>query len=552
MTGRDLPLGDELLALVLAKLSPADLGPAEGACRRWRAVAAEQSLWRRHAAEAGAPEQHQGGASDKQRYLEAQWARAFSQPSHFVRAVRPERAAHAAAVTALSALPGAGLLASASADRSLRLWALPSRGTLRPVPLGAAQHPAAVLWVHLLSPELCASATAAAVFVWRIEPAPAGAAGAAGSELGSAGAADSAQASGSGSDVPAGRRLRLLRHMAVDGGGGSRPLLQCACAWDQYCAAGCADGTVRVLDLFSGACSKLLRLHDSRGVAAVQAVRGPGGADLLVSGGRDGRLMITDVGSGLALAEATVPRGVACLALDPESGALLAGGGETACRTLHGWSAGRRLRGLPSPAQRLQMARNAQLPALPALRGLPGAAFSALSLPAVGAGGHFLAGDVEGLVSVCSTQTAQEALSFGVPVQAGSIAAAVAAVTSQQTSRDPPRQAAARPAAPSVQGRRHPQQQPQHGWPEQPARRQLSSGGSCPAGRRPERHGSRPGQAAAEAAESEDRRCTCLCVDALPMCAGFADGTLLFWRWRRRDTAPAVAPRAAAAPARLG
>lgn len=48
--------------------------------------------------------------------------------------------------------------------------------------------------------------------------------------------------------------------------------------------------------------------------------------------------------------------GVTCLALDPESGVLLAGGAEAACRTLPRWSAGRRLRGLPSPAQRLPMA----------------------------------------------------------------------------------------------------------------------------------------------------------------------------------------------------
>ncbi|KAL4421757.1 hypothetical protein ABPG77_009740 [Micractinium sp. CCAP 211/92] len=439
MKGRDLPLGDELLALVLAKLRPADLGAAEGACRRWREVAAQHSLWRRHAAEADAPEQGQDGKSDKQRFLEAQWARLLSRPEEFVRTVRPERRAHAAAVTSLSALPGAGLLASASADRTVRLWALPARGALRPSLLCTVQHPAGVLWVHLLSPELCASATAAAVFVWRIEPAPAGAAGSA--------PVSGSNCDNSGTLSPSGRQLRLLRRVAVDGGGGSRPLLQCACAWDQFCAVGCADGTVRVLDLFSGACSKLLRLHGSRGVAALQAVRGPGGADLFVSGGSDGRLLITDVASGLTLAEAVAPRGeadvrLACLALDPVSGLLLAGGSEAACRILHRWSAGQHLRGLPSPAQRLDMARNAQLPALPALRRLPGAPFTSLVVPAVSRGGHFFAGDTQGLVSVTSTQSAQEALSFGLPAQAGSSAAAVAAVGPQHAPADPLRLAA--------------------------------------------------------------------------------------------------------------
>lgn len=64
--------GDELLAFVLAKLSPADLGAAEGVCRRWRTLAAQHSLWRRHAAEAGAQEQRHDGAGDKQRFLEMQ------------------------------------------------------------------------------------------------------------------------------------------------------------------------------------------------------------------------------------------------------------------------------------------------------------------------------------------------------------------------------------------------------------------------------------------------------------------------------------------------
>lgn len=173
-----------------------------------------------------------------------QWAGLLSRPAEFVRTVRPERHAHAAAVTSLSALPGAALLASASADHSVCLWALPARGALRPRRLCVVQHPDAVLWVHLLSPELCASATAAAVFVWRIEPVAEEAAGAAGSVQESSSGGGGSSSVGSGATLlPSGRQLRLLRRIAVDGGGGGRPLLRCACAWDQFCAAGCGEET---------------------------------------------------------------------------------------------------------------------------------------------------------------------------------------------------------------------------------------------------------------------------------------------------------------------
>lgn len=74
-----------------------------------------------------------------------------------------------------------------------------------------------------------------------------------------------------------------------------------------------ADGAVRVYDAYSGALSKLLRLHHGAVTALQQAQHGA--SDLLVSGGDDGRVLLTDAGTGLTLAEAQLPQGGACICL---------------------------------------------------------------------------------------------------------------------------------------------------------------------------------------------------------------------------------------------
>ncbi|PSC74749.1 hypothetical protein C2E20_2455 [Micractinium conductrix] len=458
--GGDLPLGDELLSLVLSRLPPGDLAAAESTCQRWREVVVEHRLWRRHAVESSAAiasvqrqrhqqqqqqqqqrqqqqqqqqqqrqqqqqqqqqpatlaAQHQAWPpeADKHAFLEAKWRLVFSATAAYVRGVRADRSAHSGAVTALSALAGAGLLASASLDRTLCLWALPQTGSgaaaLRARLLARAQHPAPVLFAALLSPELAVSVTAASVHVWRIEPTAAAAA--AGTSTVAAAAAAAAAGPPSQGTPSGAVQLRLLRRVAVDGGGGGGPAgragrVLCAAAWDMLVAVGCADGAVRVFDLCSAACTQILRLH-SQGVTAVQAVQTPAG-DLLVSGGGDTRILITDLGSTLTLAEAALPRGaVGCLLLEPASGRLLAGssGGEL---THHQWSAGRHLSALPTPEQRAGMAAakrlTAVLPAPPDHRVGPG--FTALALPAYGSAAFFLAGDRAGCVNACDVQSGE-------------------------------------------------------------------------------------------------------------------------------------------------
>lgn len=141
-------------------------------------------------------------------------------------------------------------------------------------------------------------------------------------------------------------------------------------------------------------------------------------------------------------------------------------------------------------------------------------------------------------------QTGQEELSFGAPSQRSNNAATVAADATPQTLAIQPRQSTVQSAAAGAQGPRH--RQPRAS--EQSACRELTSEARQPAECSPHGHSSVPGRVSAMAAALVGR-CTCVCVDAMPMCGGLADGAMLFWRWRRTDVAM---PPAAAAPARPG
>ena len=200
--------------------------------------------------------------------LAVQWDAALSSPNGYIRTVRVEREAHGSApLAAVSAAPCGTLLLSASADGALCLWeiATPAAAAgsdaappLRPRLLCRTQHPGPLAWAQLAAPETALSAGGAAACVWRVEQ----------------------PRQGQQEQSP---QLRLVRHVTVEGGG-----VLCAAAFDMHLACGCSDGAVRVLDVGSGTCTKLLRLHRA-GVTALQHVQ-RGDLDLLVRCGSRGRL----------------------------------------------------------------------------------------------------------------------------------------------------------------------------------------------------------------------------------------------------------------------
>ena len=189
-----------------------------------------------------------------------QWDAVFQNPGAHLRSVRVEGGAHTAAVTSCSAV-GGRLLATASADGSLCLWALPAAPQLAPQPaprvLCRAQHPGPVAYVKLLNPETAVTACGASVFLWRIEtPGGSSSSAAAGAARGTraAAAAAAATAAAPWDGLQQGsRQFRLVRRIPVDSsgagsskgasssgsGGGMR--IQCAAAWDMYLAAGCGE-----------------------------------------------------------------------------------------------------------------------------------------------------------------------------------------------------------------------------------------------------------------------------------------------------------------------
>lgn len=99
----------------------------------------------------------------------------------------------------------------------------------------------------------------------------------------------------------------------------------CAAAWDQYLAVGSRDGGVRVYDTYSGSMVSMARPHGSSRVLCMLHAR-HGNRDVLFSGGSDGRVAVTDMGSMLCLAETSIGQGggaVIHLGLDARRGLLL-------------------------------------------------------------------------------------------------------------------------------------------------------------------------------------------------------------------------------------
>lgn len=74
----------------------------------------------------------------------------------------------------------------------------------------------------------------------------------------------------------------------------------------------------------------------------------------------------------------------------------------------------------------------------------------------------------------------------------------------------------------------------------------AAQGGSGPATQW-RQQGGRPGLVSPTGARHQS--CLCLCADTMPVAAGFADGRLVFWRWRRRGAAGEGAAAVAHGPA---
>ncbi|KAL4853494.1 hypothetical protein ACK3TF_005517 [Chlorella vulgaris] len=558
------PLGDDLLAAILSLLPPAALAAAEAVCRRWSALISEHGCWRHHAlavlAALGSKAASVIGAcslehaSWKQRYFEAQWCLVFdaASPRYHTRSVLVERA-HTAAVSSLSSLavPGCSWLASSSADSSVCLWNLEGR----PAVLCRAVHPGPVLFVQLQSPETALSVCAEAAYLWRIEPAAGSEAAAGGSTAGAAAASRAEQqgrrsntaggaaggsSSGSGScaaehrsvacqggrkeeGCPPAFHFRLLRRIPFGtsgcSSGGGRA--SCAAAWDNWLAAGCEDGSVRLYDTYTGRCTKLLRLHSAR-VTALQHVQ-HSGLDLLVSGGdAAGRVVISDVESTLELAHANLRNfskllDLSSIHLDAASGQLLVvSDARPGAGSLFLWSCGRHLSSLPSPGARLRMASSVQLrPPRALLHG----GFTCVAVPRFGSSTFFFCGDSAGDVRVLTTTPADErpSLDRGISIR------------EEQRFRLPRQQ------------QRQQQQLLAH------ARQHEAGAGSqaMPAAAAPDATAATAQQQAlpdhqglrARNTHLTDRQphCTCICA-GVPLVAGASDGRLTFWRWRRRPT----------------
>eukprot|EP00271_Cylindrocystis_brebissonii_P018065 TRINITY_DN4961_c0_g1_i1.p1 TRINITY_DN4961_c0_g1~~TRINITY_DN4961_c0_g1_i1.p1 ORF type:complete len:486 (+),score=72.41 TRINITY_DN4961_c0_g1_i1:574-2031(+) len=121
---------------------------------------------------------------------------------------------------------------------------------------------------------------------------------------------------------------RLLRRI-----GGHHQAVKAIGVDDMEVFAGCADGCVRIFDLYGSTCKQIFRLHKR----AVTCLGFAADLRLLASGGADGTLEVRHVDSAQSVASLlslNPMAGVECLDFAPDGFTLTAG---TATGTLHRW-----------------------------------------------------------------------------------------------------------------------------------------------------------------------------------------------------------------------
>ncbi|KAK9846862.1 hypothetical protein WJX84_002191 [Apatococcus fuscideae] len=167
--GRSLPLAPELQAKIFGMLNVRDLACAEAVCKDWAHVINTHSLWDQQAAQHRSP---CVGPKSEQSPCPFSTSQAKSSVASHVVASRLERrlprltrlAGHTAAITSCSA--GPGIIASASEDKTVRLWEqkFGRSGWACTAVLKQRHTPQAV---EVVEPNLILTTSQAGVLLWR-------------------------------------------------------------------------------------------------------------------------------------------------------------------------------------------------------------------------------------------------------------------------------------------------------------------------------------------------------------------------------------------------
>ncbi|CAM6047995.1 unnamed protein product [Sphagnum compactum] len=250
----------DVLILIFARLNPLSLACCSVVCRTWKQVVdGSPSLWKKVYAE-----QHTGSlnsrfvklnkAKEEAGTEESDWkALAIDelQRANLVQGTLSVHVwkAHSTRVNACQM--NMDTILSASADQTIRLWSAKSLRCTEEYRVHGEKTP--IIDVDFDENKIMAAAGAE---VWLLSRTDKG---------------------------------RVIRRM---GGYGQR--LYCMRYADPELAVGCADGSMRVYDLYSGRCSRLFRKHS----APVTSVAINAAAQIFVSGCRDGKVQMFDALSG--------------------------------------------------------------------------------------------------------------------------------------------------------------------------------------------------------------------------------------------------------------
>ncbi|KAK9836859.1 hypothetical protein WJX74_009706 [Apatococcus lobatus] len=259
--GRSLPLAPELQAKIFGMLNVRDLACAEAVCKDWAHVINTHSLWDQQAAQHRSP---CVGPKSEQSPCPFSTSQAKSSVASHVVASRLERrlprltrlAGHTAAITSCSA--GPGIIASASEDKTVRLWEqkFGRSGWACTAVLKQRHTPQAV---EVVEPNLILTTSQAGVLLWR--------------------------------DFTLARRFQVP--------GQTSDLRHLGCKDGMVVGAAANSGRLQVWDLYSGSLKQLLRPSESA-ITSLQLVDSLSGspACLAATGHADGLCNFMDLSSG--------------------------------------------------------------------------------------------------------------------------------------------------------------------------------------------------------------------------------------------------------------
>ncbi|BBN17577.1 hypothetical protein MPTK1_7g15500 [Marchantia polymorpha subsp. ruderalis] len=285
--------GTDILLRIFSRVNPASLAYCSAVCTAWhRVIKTSPSLWKvvyfLDLENLGASKDQCASTSSRS-MSDLDWKACYIEEDQKTRLVGPSSyrtwKAHSGRVNCCKMIMG--LIASGSSDQTARIWCAE---TLQCLEQYKVPHKAPVVHIEFDENKVIGAA-GKEMLIWS-----------------------------------RGGNRRLLRNM------GGHAEICSMCHADPNLVVGCADGTVRVFDIYSGRCTQMLRQHTE----PVKGVVMDSATQTMASGSSDGTVQLYDAQSGQKVSSLLRPSsmtGISCLQLSSANHLLFAGamGGNLYC-----------------------------------------------------------------------------------------------------------------------------------------------------------------------------------------------------------------------------